>query len=176
MQTMTITEALAEIKTINARVAKNLEFVRGYLIRDDRVRDPFEGDDGGSRVQVDRYRQSSHDLRERVIKLRAAIHQRNATQTLEIEGVTRTLADWIVWRREVAQNLKQEQDAIASWINAARAKQRQDAVAKPEQPLQIVVNLDERKLAEDRDRIEKILGHLDGQLSLRNATTFVEIE
>jgi len=42
-------------------------------------------------------------------------------------------------------------------------------------PNDVVVNIDERALGSELESIEDILGQLDGQLSLKNATVFVEI-
>jgi hypothetical protein len=39
----------------------------------------------------------------------------------------------------------------------------------------IVVNVDEQKLAEDSERMEEVLGTLDGLLSLKNATVTIEV-
>ena len=176
--TMTITEALAEIKTVTARLQKNLEFIRPIMIRDERVRDPYERLGTSSAEEIRKKRQASHDLRERVVKLRSAIAKRNQSQTLEIEGVSRTLADWIVWRREISRDEKLELDQLAQLINQARGKVRQHDASKKdgEGSLEIVVHIDERELAEARDRMEKTLGILDGQLSLKNATTLIEVD
>lgn len=176
--TMTITEALAELKTLGARLEKNAEYVKSYIVRDERIRDPFDRAGSSSAAEIAAKRQASNDLRERWVKIRSAIHKRNQSQTLEIEGVTRSLADWIVWRREISHNLKVELDALANAINGARARLRQGNAAQKEgeAPVNMIVNLDEAALFAERERVEKILGQLDGQLSLKNATTLIELD
>ena len=43
------------------------------------------------------------------------------------------------------------------------------------QPTDIIVNIDEKKLGEDRERFQNVLGQLDGLLSLKNATLTLDI-
>jgi hypothetical protein len=45
-----------------------------------------------------------------------------------------------------------------------------------EKPVQAIVHVDELKLAQAAEKLEVVLGGLDGKLSLLNATTFVEID
>ncbi len=51
MAKLTITEALAEIPTIEKRIEKKREFILNYLYRQSSVRDPHEKD-GGSTVLI----------------------------------------------------------------------------------------------------------------------------
>src|SRR5579863_1653454 len=66
MRQLTITEALAEIKTINKRLESKRESVRNYIARDVRVRDPLEKE-GGSAEFIKRERQAIIDLEERIV-------------------------------------------------------------------------------------------------------------
>lgn len=179
---MTITEALAEIKTINKRIEKKRVFVGANLVREDFLRDPLERDGGGEEV-MKRELQSIHDLEERVVRIRSAINKKNQEQPLKIGNQERSIADWLVWRREI---VPQQQRALETMRNnIATAKQRVsnqtwrntttdgDQVNKP---IGIHVNLDELKLAQDIEELEKVLGSLDGQLSLLNALTKVEVQ
>ena len=43
-------------------------------------------------------------------------------------------------------------------------------------PMDVIVNVSEAELAEQAEWYEKVLGELDGQLSLKNATITVEIQ
>lgn len=43
---MLITEALAELKTLNKRVEKKKEYVKAYLYRQEGLKDPLEKDGG----------------------------------------------------------------------------------------------------------------------------------
>lgn len=69
MAKSTITEALAELKTINARLETRRQNVGQYLMRDARLKDPLETD-GGSVEYVTRERQAIKDLEERIVQIR----------------------------------------------------------------------------------------------------------
>ena len=72
METITITEALADIKTIGKRVAKKQEFVGSYLARVEAAKDPHAAHGGSAKV-IDSERQSISDLWRRVVTIRTAI-------------------------------------------------------------------------------------------------------
>lgn len=59
MAQTTITEALAEIPTIEKRIEKKSEFILNYLYRQSAVRDPHEKD-GGSSTLIHRELQAIH--------------------------------------------------------------------------------------------------------------------
>src|SRR5947209_5771802 len=101
MPAITITEALAELKTLDKRIAKKREFVLGYLLRQEMFKDPLEKD-GGSVSAIKREMQSIHDLEERKILIRRAVQKANEHNTVTVARQTRSIADWLVWRREVA--------------------------------------------------------------------------
>lgn len=177
---ITITEALAELKTIGKRLEKKKEFVATYAMRQEKLKDPLEKD-GGSVETLKREMQAIGDLHERVVSIRAAIANANAQNTITMDGTTRSIADWLVWRREVAPPVQQFLGKIITGIAGVRSDalrkgfqfRRADEIAEPND---VVVNLDEKALAEQAEALEKLLGDLDGQLSLKNATVTVEIK
>jgi len=179
---ITITEALAEIKTIGKRTDTKQAQLMEYLSRDSRLRDPMEKD-GGSVEYIKRERQSIADLRNRIVDLRLAIQQANLATRLKMGEREMSVFEWLIWRREVAplnqvelgrmwekiqgtRRLAQQQGFNVT--AAAAAVQNSDNQAK-----EIVVNINELELASEREEIEKILGELDGRLSLLNATTMI---
>lgn len=175
-----ITEALAEIKTIDKRIASKKDFVRQYLLRPDTFKDPMEKD-GGSAKAVAEAMQAITDLEQRLVDLRKGIQLANQTEPLTIEGTTRTINDWLVWRREVASDKKAFLFDISRTVSQTREQvTRKNAsftttAQTVDKPLDIVVNVNEKELAASREQIENILGQLDGQLSLKNATVMVAI-
>lgn len=185
---LTITEALAEVKTISKRLEKKRSSIMQFVGRDSRLKDPLESD-GGSAEFVKRERQAVQDLEERIIAIRTAIQKVNLTTNVTIEGVTRTLAEWLTFRREVAQGRKQFLQQLAGGIVATRKEVQQkggqmvvagaaavaitEGAAKP--AFEIIVHLEEKSLIEEVELQEKILGDLDGKLSLLNATTTIGI-
>jgi hypothetical protein len=180
MSTATITEALAELKTIEKRVAKKQEAIRGLLVRQDGLKDPLEKQ-GGSVNFVATERQSICDLEERGVRIRLAIGAKNADTNLTVNGQTRSVADWLVWRREVSGNRQKFLCEIRERILAARGKAQRDGIAvvksasEATQLTDLIVNVDELLLTEQIEGLEEILGTLDGKLSLLNATTSVTV-
>lgn len=173
----TITEGLAEIKTISKRIAKKQEFILQYLFRQEQVKDPL-AKDGGSYGAIAREMQSVTDLLQRQVELRKAIHAANAETSLTIKGREMTLADWIVWKREAAPALQTFYGALRSRIAAARADLQKKGLTVAEtatnpKPNDVIIELDERGLAQKIEDLEEVLGTLDGLLSLKNATVVI---
>ena len=176
---MTITEALAEVKTINARLEKKRESIMRYFSRDARLKDPLT-EDGGSHTFVRRERQGIADLEERVISIRSAIQAVNLNTRLTVAEKTRSIADWLVWRREISEGAKTFLAQMTSTLNTVRqeASRRGYTLSekdsdRPAQEIFVAVN--ESQLAAEVEGMETLLGDLDGKLSLVNATTFVEV-
>lgn len=178
---LTITEALAEIKTIIKRIEKKRQFVREFLFRQDFLKDPLENQ-GGSRSALENERQAIADLEARIVGLRRAIQKANESTVVVIGGEARSIADWLVWRREVAPGVQAFLAMLRSGLQQVRTQAVQKGVsvriageaAAASQPNDVVVNIDEKALAAETEELESILGSLDGQLSLKNATTVVD--
>lgn len=172
---ITITEALAEIKTVQKRIEKKREFIGGFLARQDGVKDPLEKD-GGSYQAIARERQAIADLEGRIVSLRRGIQTANEATTVTIGGAGRSIADWLVWRRDVAPGYQQFLGKLRASLNGVRDQARKQGSglvgpgAQAEKPTDIVVNINEQDLAAEIEKLEETLGQLDGQLSLKNAT------
>lgn len=175
---MTITEALAELKTIEKRINSKIEFVYTYLMRFDNMKDPLEKD-GGSAKAVKAEQQAITDLETRVVEIRRAIQKANEETKITIEGEEKSIADWLVWRREVAPRTEQFLNGMRTRLTSARSQlSRQPTWGKAEtneKPLDIVVSINESDLAKETEKVKSILGQLDGLLSLKNATVVVPV-
>lgn len=178
---ITITEALATIKTIDKRIAKKNEYIRAFATRQDGYKDPL-ATDGGSFNVIQREQQAIGDLENEKIRLRRGIAVVNDETDLTIQGTTRSVAEWLIWRREVAPNAQQRLNGLRQVITVARneAKKNGLTVVGPgsvaEKPSDLHVNVNEAKLAGEIEQLETTLGELDGALSLKNATvTIAEI-
>lgn len=177
---MTITEALAEIKTILKRIQSKREFIETYQLRLDSLKDPLEKD-GGSAKAVSEAMQASRDLEERIITLRQAIQTANEGTIVSIEGTEWTIAEWLIWRREIAPGQERFLNALTARLANARnqvsgQKYQWGKETTQDKPADIVVNIDETQLNKDKEKIKSILGQLDGQLSLKNATIVLEVK
>lgn len=173
---ITITEALAEIKTIGKRLDKKRQNVLLYLARQEGIKDPLEKE-GGSAAFVAAERQSIADLGSRIVDLRRGIQKANEATSVTLGGKTRTIADWLIWRRDVAASEGSFLAQIRQQLNAVRDQARKNgsgvvaSSAEANTPADFVVNVNEQDLASQIEAHEEILGQLDGQLSLKNATT-----
>jgi hypothetical protein len=177
---ITITEALAEVKTIGKRIEKKKEFIAAYVLRQEMVKDPLEKD-GGSNKALNAALQSIGDLQERLIRIRAAIQRSNLATTLTVGDKARSITDWLTWRKEVAPGEQKMLMQIRTSIEQNRQQMRTKgisvgAVSVETKPTDVIVNLDEGQLARSAEALEETLGTLDGKLSLMNATTTVDID
>lgn len=175
---MVITEALAELKTLGKRIAKKQAFVQQYTCRQTHMVDPFVKD-GGTAEVLRREMQAIADLEERVIAIRRAIAHANAVTTITIGDDARSIADWLVFRKEIAVSRQKFVANLLQVVHTTRQQAQQkglQTVADEREAKQlgdVVVNLDEIGLNRAAERLEEILGTLDGLLSLKNATVEV---
>lgn len=183
---ITITEALQEIKTIGARLLKKRDAIGKYVVRDIRIRDPFDAE-GGSAAWIAQERQSIRDLEHRVIAIRRKIQEANLFNMLTVGSETMTVNEWLTWRREIAGNqrafLAVLFGAIDSTRKAVQAKggkllplgSNQNAAVDRDAPPEVIAMVPEQELIAQIENHEATYGALDGKLSLFNATTYVEI-
>jgi hypothetical protein len=177
---ITITEALAELKLIDGKVQKKKEVISAYVVRSNSVVDPF-GDSGGSRKVLEQEDQAVRDLLNRKVVIRRAIQRANAETSVTIGDETRTVADWLVWRREVAPTeqayLRELHQRVVQFRQQAH-NNRVSVVPAEQAPTSLsdlVVNVSERKLTSRAEQVDTVLATLDGKLSLHNATVRVTV-
>lgn len=176
---MTITEGLAELKTLGKRIEKKRQFVLNNLLRQECIKDPLEKD-GGSVKAIEGERQSISDLETRAIAIRQAIADANEATSVTIGKTTRSIAEWLIWRREVAPGQQQFLANIQGHVQKVRRDAQQKGLTVGAQgevtrPEDIVVHVNETKLHNEIEEIEETLGVLDGQLSLKNATVTITV-
>lgn len=179
MTSLTITEALAEIQTVGKRLAKKRDFVAEYLARQEGLKDPLVNE-GGSVQAIARERQAIRDLEERIVAIRRAIQRANGEHSIAVGGETRSVADWLVWRREIAANQAAFVTQLRQRIQAVRREAQTKgfavtSAAEARALTDVIINVDEGELAAEAERLETIVGELDGQLSLKNATIVVDV-
>ena len=166
------------MKTIAKRIEKKQQFVNEYLFRQERFKDPLEKQ-GGSVSSIRAERQAIGDLRERLVAIRRAIARANMDTTITVGEMTRSIADWLVWRREVAPGIQNHLNVLRQGIQKVRNEARQKGLSvtagESSRPDDVIVNVDEQALAKEAEDLETVLGELDGQLSLKNATVVIEV-
>jgi hypothetical protein len=175
---LTITEALAELKTIDKRLEKKREFVNGFLYRQERFKDPLEKD-GGSAVAIKKEMQSISDMEMRKVGIRRAIAFANDSTQVTVCGETRTISEWLTWRRDVVPTQQKFYAGIRAKLDAIRREAMQKGInvtaGETKTADDIVVNIDEKGVISHQEKLEEVLGTLDGQLSLKNATVAVTV-
>lgn len=172
MSQTTITEALAELKTINKRLESKRNFVGEHLMYPDQIKDPLLKDGGAVEV-VKRELQAIFDLQKRIVAIRTGIQRANLRTQITIGTQTATIAEWLAWRKDVVQGHRSFLTRLRQTIDA----NRKALLSKGKDPgTAAVVNIDERQLAADCEGLENIVSTLDGQLSLKNAMTVIEID
>lgn len=177
-----ITLALAETKTIERRIEEKQKFITTYLTRPANRVDPL-AKEGTSEEAVRRELQSIRDLEERLVLIRLAIADANAKTSVTVEGVTRTVAGWLAWKREVAPREQILLRTMRETIDMERKRGStrvsvynvSSPTPEPATLSDVIVSISETELAKSIESLEKTLGGLDGQLSLINATVQVDI-
>ena len=176
---ITITEALAELKTLEKRIAKKLDNIIPYVFRQEAIRDPLEKQ-GGSKQYIERELQGLYDLQEHRLSLRRAIQKSNEQTEITALKETRTIADWLMWRREILPQKKLILEKVLQAITQARTQANQQNLSvttkdSGQYSSDLIINIDEIEVREDLESLEEIDGTLDGLLSLKNATTLIEL-
>jgi hypothetical protein len=142
--------------------------------------DYHRGFDSAAAHFVAAERQSLRDLRQRYANIRIAINRVNMETSVELLGTTRTIAEWIVWKREIHTMHAEELNAIANSIKTVRTKAaslgKQISSDKDSTgPQDVIVNLDEAAVLKEAEELAATLSTLDGKLSLVNATVRITV-
>lgn len=169
MPAVTISEALAQVQSIDQHIARKQQLIEAYLFRDAAVRDPLQ-DEGGTPAVLARELQSIEALRERKILIRRAVQAANQRADISHGNDTRSIADWLVWKREVVAHRTAFLEQIRRRIDQARRD-----TARTTAGGNVVVHVNEKELEDELEALEELQGYLAGQLSLKNATTTVEL-
>lgn len=173
MKNYFITHGLTEVKTIDNRIQSKSNDILEYVSRPANMMDPLEKK-GGSEKFVGEVMQSIKDLEQRKIDIRVAITKANSENTITIHGVTRTIAEWLIWRSHVVDSQQHRSRSILKKINKMR-NITSDIKTEDNKSLQTTVCIDEKGLLEGLDLNEEILGVLDAELSIANARIELEL-
>lgn len=184
MAEITITEALAELKTIGARIKKNRDAILAYAVRPADRKDPLEKD-GGSEKFIQEKRQAIRDLCKRFVAIRTAIQVKNLASDLTLHDQTQTIQEWLNWRREIANGVQQFQQALSNKLAQERARVTQQNVSATIRGARaetvqagdgnLTVAFSEKEHFEEVEKTEQLVGDLDGKLSLHNATVKITV-
>lgn len=178
--TTTITEALAEVKLINNKIAKQREWVQGNLLRQKHMPDPMAAK-GGTKTVILQELQSIEDLEKRLAHIRIAIMQANLSNRAEVMGVTKSIYEWLVWKKEVAPLKKIFLNNIytSTKVELERFNRNPQYYRNVDADKNILVeletNVDYMEYASKGATVGEILDKLDGVLSLKNSTITITV-
>jgi len=178
---MKITEAMSEIKLFIKKITSQRDFILRNLTREEWRKDPFEKDRTTQDAQVKAAIQSISDLEKNIVAYRYAIAKANMKEHISLEGMDMTVAEWLIWRREVLPLRKQLLGNLANQManigKEQQITQRSYASKDAEklQPTNYLVNVSDKWLREETEKLETIEQRLDGQLSMINANVDVEL-
>ena len=178
---MKITEAMSEIKLFVKKISSQRDFILRNLTREEWRKDPFEKDHTTQEAQVKAAIQSISDLEKNIVSYRYAITIANMKERISLEGMDMTVAEWLIWRREVLPLRKQLLENLANQMaNTGREQQGSKRSysgkdAEILQPTNYIVNVSDKWLREETEKLETIEQRLDGQLSMINANVEVEL-
>lgn len=166
---LTVTQALARVGTLQARLEKKRETVRTYAARDSRLSDPIK-EEGGAVAYVRQNMDAIRDLERNLVAVRTAIQKANFDSKLTVCGMTRTVQEWLNWRREILPDQKHFWEELLRTIDQERRR-----LAGRDEKADVIVHFPEDKARDELATLVEIEGTLDEQLSLYNATVKVRI-
>jgi hypothetical protein len=176
---LTVTEALSEINLIKKKIEKKRETVLNSLIKPKHLKDKLESQ-GGSREFIKAELQSMNDLMARHLKLKGSIAAANIGNMIAVNGVTRSIHDWLNWKRDLSAGDLQFNTQIHKDV-----QKHFDTLAKQPQVfkdddgkthlLEYEANVEYGDFIKSSEAIQETLEKLDGQLSLKNATILLDV-
>jgi hypothetical protein len=178
----TISEAMAELKLINAKVNKKTQFIKDNCVSYNHVEDPYKKD-GGRHELIKQEEQAIEDLLKRYEVIREKIMEANLATEITINNISKSIYSWLVWRREV----KEKQDSLYNTYQRVESatrelEQRPQSYKKEDKDgnilnefVKMTSNIKLDKYRKELDNITEAFEKLDGILSLKNATIFIEI-
>lgn len=167
MPRITVAEALGELAQIDQRLATKQQLIESFLVRDAALHDPLRNE-GGTLSALAQEKAGLAALRERKVLLSRAIQTINAQTTLTFKDITRSIADWMAWKRDVLPTRTKFLQQLRGWIMWARSVPRTKAGA-------VVAQIDEKSLLEEIELLEEVQGWLQGQLNLKNAILTLDV-
>lgn len=173
---MLITEALQEIKLCVKKIDTQREFVIRNFRIDENAKDPFEKKGSTQAKEVASAIQSINDLTKRIVALRSAINKKNMETTLVVEGVTHTVSEWLIWKREVMPILLNVHRTMASMFSQSKTEQEVSVRTRTGETMKIVyiINYSEMDFIQSSNQLNSLIERLDAQLSIIDATTSVD--
>lgn len=178
MEKLTITEALSELNLIKKKVDNKRKVVAGSLLRAKHEKDAFENV-GGIRQFIIGELQAIDDLDSRFLKIKGSIAKANIENLITINGFTKTIHDWLNWKRDLADTQKKFTFNLYSFPKGELerlSKQPQIYLDEKQEKhlVEFESTIDYPSFLKKSEELNDTFDRLDGQLSLKNATIVVD--
>lgn len=166
---MKIIEALKELPLIKKRLEKNNQLIKQYSSYVTGVSLEFETEER-QRLEVQSLVQANIDLAANFEKITNKLSDTNSTVKVEIEGVTKTIREWITYRNVTSAYLKQTYEALSH--QAANT-----ILAANQGRLNLEAGIQVKKLYKEEDKlkalnsIQAIVDKIDATLEIVNVNT-----
>lgn len=171
---MKLIEALKELPLIEKKVARNVEKLREYASAVDNGKVDLKfSTEALQRKEIESLLQSSNDLANRADKLRRAIALTNANTNVTIKGETRTILEWISFRRNTFQL---RLSALQALSDTASTQQMRNTPVDPAVGIRVVRFYDEKNKNEKIEDLHNLYDAVDSTLEIVNATTDIVVE
>lgn len=179
MAQLTITEALSEINLIKKKIQAKQTKILGMLTQVEHLPDPWAQLGGASQVIREEY-QAICDLHTRLQNIRAGISKANLENSLKVGFKTRTIHDWLIWKREIYKEFQSfivnVNKNVKIYIDqASKAPQVYKDDAGNVQLVKTKINIEYPHWQAFEQELMEVNEQLDGQLSLKNATITIEV-
>jgi len=164
---MKIIEGLKELRLLEKKIQQNQGRITAYASAVSTEKLPYEDEDRQS-AKVQSLIQSTMDMVERYLRLKAALDRTNLQVVVTIEGQTRTIHEWIWLRRKLGMEVVQTYNALND--SAGSARLREAPTIEGERPQVLRFYTEEDKLAAI-DKWQDIIHGIDPRMEVVNATT-----
>lgn len=167
---MKLIEALKELPILEKRIQKNCEIISEHAGVALAEESPY-GSEMEHRLKIESLVQANLDLATHYEKLKRAIHMTNSATTVTIDGVTKTVDEWITFRTGTGQALLNTYRSL----NMDKVNNRSKSTALTHTALEQGVAqkrmYDQERRDAELDRIMQLVEHVPGALEVVNATT-----
>lgn len=167
---MKIIEAMKDLKLIESKMKKNIEYINNYSSALDTEKLPF-GSEEDQKKEVQRLIQSNNDLAERYLYLKAAIERTNLSTKVMIEGGKReyTIFELLNIKRTLSAYLKSTYVSLSPKEGNSRLVRAQSAMNSVVP--KVVTFYSEREKNEKLDELERFFTSITSRLEVVNAVT-----
>lgn len=172
---MKIIEALKELPLIEKRIAQMISDINQYasLISSE---EPALGTEDAHKKKVKGLKQKAFDLIRHYEKIKNTLEKTNCKVVVEIEGVKKTIREWITVRKDTGKLYSAVFDAFnikhaTDLLNSVRIDVTKEGVN-----VSLKRMYSEDEIKQEREKSDLIISRIDAALEVVNATTdLVEI-